>query len=348
MVDLPPLAVKQLLVVCPSWVGDVVMATPTLRALRNHFTHSRITASIRPSVASVLEDCPWIDDVVIQQHRCAVRSGLAIRRHVHQPIDLAVILPNSFRIAMMTLISGARHRVGYRRDGRGALLTHRLEPRKQGRKYTPYPVLRSYLELAQSIGCNVTDRSMALFTREADDQRAAQLLGPHSGPSVLLNPGAKYGSAKMWPAARYAAVANALIEQAGARVLVNGSPAERRVLDEVHAASRHTLIDLPQLGSDLRLLKSIVRQCDLMITNDTGPRHFAAALGRPVITIFGPTHRVWSQIDCAHETQVQLDVDCGPCQLKVCPLDHRCMTGIGPEVIIQHALRMLQSKAGVG
>ena len=348
MLDLPPQSIKQLLVVMPSWVGDVVMATPTLRTLRQRFAGAHITASVRPNVASVLDGCPWVDDIVPQPHRSAVITGRALRKHIGKRIDLAMILPNSFRTAVLGFASGAKDRVGYSRDGRGWLLTHGLRPRRASGKFTPYPVLRYYLEMAEAVGCHVSDRTMALFTRREDDARAKQMIGSHDGPVVLLNPGAKYGAAKMWPPDRFAAVADALIEQIHARVLVNGSPNERQVLDEVHAAAKHALIDLPGLGSDLRLLKSIVKLVDLMITNDTGPRHFAAALGTPVITIFGPTHRQWSEIDFADETQIQLDVECGPCQLKLCPLDHRCMTGIGADMITDHAMKELNRSTGGG
>ncbi|MCC6579122.1 MAG: glycosyltransferase family 9 protein, partial [Phycisphaeraceae bacterium] len=138
--------------------------------------------------------------------------------------------------------------------------------------------------------------------------------------------------------------ADALHSRYGAAVAVSGSPRERDILDQVLAAARTSLIDLPRLGVDLRLLKSIIKLGRLMITNDTGPRHVAAAFGVPVLTIFGPTDPAWTRIDFPFERQVRVDVFCGPCQKKKCPLDHRCMKLVTPDMVVERSAELLQAQ----
>ena len=132
-----------------------------------------------------------------------------------------------------------------------------------------------------------------------------------------------------------------IVEERGATVLVSGSPAERAIVREVVGAMRHPAADLTASGLTLGGLKDVVRRCDLMVTNDTGPRHLAAAFGVPVVTVFGPTDPAWTVIDFAAERQVMEPVFCGPCQLKECPLDHRCMTRIAPDRVYREAAALL-------
>ncbi len=339
---------RRLLIVLPTWVGDVVMATPTLRALRDWSPQAHIAYLVKPYAEPVIDACPWCDEVIADAGKGLVSLARRLRA---ARFDTAVLLPNSFRSALLVRLAGIGQRVGYDRDGRGWLLTDRLKPRREGRRFVPSPVLPYYLALARHLGADPCDRRMQLFTRPEDDAAADRLLGeagvePGRGPLVMLNPGGRYGQAKLWHAERFAATADRLIAQRGARVLVNGSPAERKGLDEVHAAAEHELIDLPSRGGTLKLLKSLVRRCDLMITNDTGPRHIAAALDVPVVTVFGPTWPQWTTIDFADERIVRVDVPCGPCQLKVCPMPQRlCMDRLSVAMVMSAATELLDRRA---
>ncbi len=336
-----------LLVVLPTWVGDVVMATPTLRSLRRALPRAHIAGLVRRGAAAVLDPCDLLDDLLVVRREASIRQTAKVV--AAEDFDTALLLPNSFRSAATVRLAGVRRRIGYARDGRGWLLTDRLTPRREGGRYTPVSAIDYYLALAGRIGGTTDDRVLGLQTHPVDDAEAEKLLrraAPGEGPLVLLNPGGSYGAAKLWPARRFAAVADALITERRARVVVNGSPAERRVLDAVHGAAHNALVDLPAQGGDLRLLKSIVKRCDLMITNDTGPRHFAAALGVPVVTVFGPTDPRWAAIDCERERIIREDVFCGPCQLKVCPIDHRCMTRVTVPHVLEAALAMLDDGPG--
>jgi heptosyltransferase-2 len=354
MADRPdPNRIARVLIVMPTWLGDTVMATPTLRALRGLYPRARLTGLIRRNLRPLVEATPWLDRIITVRPHSPVRARgsaavlpLSARLRAAS-CDLAILLPNSFRSALLARLAGIPRRVGYERDGRGFLLTDRLAPPRAGAHFIPVSTRDYYLEIARYLGAADIDPALQIFTRPEDDARADALLrGAGFDPAggrrlVLLNPGANYGAAKLWPAERFAAVADRCGAELGCTVAVSGAPNERPILDRVHAAARAPIIDLPALGMDLRLLKSIVRRCSLMVTNDTGPRHMAAALGVPVVTVFGPTDPAWTQIGFAGERQVMVTVDCGPCQKKTCPLDHRCMTRIEPGMVFACAAELL-------
>ena len=171
--------------------------------------------------------------------------------------------------------------------------------------------------------------------------------GPHGGPLVVLNPGANYGSAKCWPPEYYAQLADALVERFGARVVASLGPKEREIADRLAAAARRP-IDIfvdPPLG--LGPLKALVRRCDLLITNDTGPRHFAAAFSVPVVTIFGSSDPAWTETRFAKERMVMLKLDCQPCMERTCPLKHHdCMRRLLPAMVLEKAEELLAAWSG--
>jgi heptosyltransferase-2 len=168
--------------------------------------------------------------------------------------------------------------------------------------------------------------------------------GAGKPPLILLNPGAQYGSAKCWPAEYFVTLADRLVEELGATILISGAPRERRIIEAIGRSMRHAPVDLLSKGSTLGTLKEIVRRCDLMITNDTGPRHIAAAFDVPVVTLFGPTHPEWTEINFAKERKLAVKVFCGPCQKKTCPLDHRCMIRLTPPMVYDAALQLLPQR----
>lgn len=343
----------------PSWIGDAVMATPTLRALKNLWPQVHVSVLAREPVRPVLDACPWIDRILTVRHP---RKGMADTRRVGPfplaarlaagKFDTAVLLPNSFRTALLARMAGIPRRIGYDRDGRGFLLTDRLLPMRTMGKYVPVPTRDYYLGISRYLGSVNPDPTMQLFTRPEDDRRAEDLLrsagfDTQHGRLVLLNPGANYGEAKMWAPERFAAVAQKCATEFGATIAVTGAPKERAILERLIASTKTPVLDLPKLGVDLSILKSIIRRASLMITNDTGPRHMAAALGVPVVTVFGPTDPAWTEIEFALERKVRVDLDCSPCQKKICPLkntpdDHRCMKDVTPDMVFHEASALLR------
>jgi len=348
--------VERLLIVMPSPLGDAVMALPTLRALRSLFGTAHLTALVRTTSRPIIDGCPWVDRVVtLRPRRKGMPDGrrnrptVLARRLAAGRFDMAVLLPNSFRTALLARMAGISRRVGYDRDGRGFLLTDRLLPRRGRAGYIPVPTRDYYLGIARYLGSIEPDTTLQLFTRTNHDVQADQILaesgyGPTDDrPLILISPGASYGDAKMWYPDRFATIADRCARELNAVIAVTGAPNERKILDRVIAEASVPVLDLPQLGINLTLLKSVVRRSRLVITNDTGPRHMAAAFNVPVVTIFGPTDPAWTHIDFEHERQVMVNVFCGPCQKKKCPLDHRCMTQISPDMVFEKAAELITS-----
>jgi len=317
----------------PNWIGDLVMATPAIRALRQHFGKARILGVCRPYVKDILEGSDWLDKVY-----CLDRQGPWSNRWPvlswnlrHEQIDLAILFPNSFRSAFVAWLAGSKRRLGFNRHLRGPLLTDWFESQRdaQGR-FKPCPIIDDYNRLAQAAGCPWPGHRMQLFTTAANEQAADQVwdifdLGKDE-EVICLNPGAAFGSAKHWHTPDFATLAKNLADQRGSRVLVLCGPQERELSRQIaRLAARPTVHALADETLSLGLTKALVRRSNLLVTTDSGPRHFAAAFDRPVITLFGPTHIEWTDTYFDKAVHLQKKVPCGPCQKRVCPLDHRCM-----------------------
>jgi heptosyltransferase-2 len=344
----------------PGWVGDAVMATPALRALRDHFAGARMIGVLKPYIAGVLEGSDWFDEQLPYQGRGWFGGLFPLAAELRRrAIDLAVLFSNSFRAGLAAWLSRCRRRVGYARHGRSWLLTDVLSPVRDRRgRLTPSPVLDAYNMLTERVGCPWPGHRMELYTTPADET-AADRVWERAGfdvprEVVVLNPGAAFGAAKHWPSEYFVALARDLVRARRCGVLVLCGPAEaalaRRIaiaadLPNVVALSDVTAPVCPDMPSlSLGLSKGIVRRADLLVTTDSGPRHFAAAFDRPVISLFGPTHIAWTETYYARALHLQRKVDCGPCQRRVCPLDHRCMTGLTPGEVFAAALRLLPAR----
>lgn len=298
---------ERLLVVLPTWFGDILMATPTLRALKRLWPDTNLSVLVRENLTELVEGLPCIDEVVPMMKKGKGASAFRLANRLGKlKYDTAILLPNSFRSAALVSMAGIPRRIGYERDGRGVLLTDKLIPRREGRQFLPVPTLDYYLSIVHYLGGEAYDgdQLMEVATRPEDDKRAASLLAGAKGrPVVLLNPGAQK-EFKRWPAERFAQLAARCSNELGCAVAVTGSPDERDVLARVTGAATTTIIDLPKAGMNVRLLKSVTKQCALMVTNDTGPRHLAAACDTPLVTLFGPTTPEWTEIGYAKERQV--------------------------------------------
>ncbi len=355
-----PMAVPQrILIVQPSWVGDAVMATPALRAIRELFPQAHISYLMRRYVKELYSGMPWADRMLsYRTGKTKSKTGkgmfdLAGRLRAGK-FDLAILLPNSFKSALFCKMANIPRIFGYERDGRGFLLTDRLLPVKHKGKFVPSPMINTYLGLARYLGSRSRDLKMELFVTDPD-RRGAAVVFQRSGldpaldrpaaagrpPLILLNPGAQYGAAKLWKAEYFAALADRFVADLGATVLLSSAPRERAIVESIRKQMKHDAVDLSTAGMTLGSLKEIVRRCDLMVTNDTGPRHIAAAMNVPVVTVFGPTHPEWTEIFYPRERQVSVKVFCGPCQKKICPLDHRCMTQVTPAMVWDASLQLL-------
>jgi heptosyltransferase II len=288
----------------PSWVGDAVMATPALRALRGELPETWLLGVMRPGLDELLAGTPWLNEMLVDDLRGLLgpwRVARQIRRFEPQ---MGVLLPNSFRSALALRLSGTPVRAGYNRDGRGMLLTHRITPPDRAR---PLPAVRYYIDLmSAALGTSDIDPRLELATTDEERQAADALLHDLNGPYVLLNPGANRAD-KRWPAERFAAVGDALAKRHGLHVVVNASPRERDVAERIIAASRvGGAANLAERGVTLGSLKAVIERAAILITNDTGPRHIAAALGTPVVTLFGPTDHRWTTLPLSHAAKERI------------------------------------------
>jgi heptosyltransferase-2 len=337
-------------VFCPNLIGDTVMATPTFRALRQGFPDETIVGVIKPKVAPTLEGSPWFDDWIFFDPKSTNRlhrTTAVIRRLRAEAFQLAVLLPNTFRSAWVAWMGNIATRVGYARHARGLLLSHRLhEPRQAGRRI-PTPIVESYLRLARQIGRRADSLRIELFTTAQDEaaaEAAFHTLGLTEGRRVVcLNTGGAFGPAKSWPTPYFAELARRLAEHADVSILVLCGPDEREPAREIaRVADCPRVTSLADQPLSIGLSKACVRRSALLITTDSGPRHFAAAFNTPVITLFGPTHIAWTRTYHPQAWHILHRVPCGPCQKRVCPEGHhRCMRELSPESVFRAALRVL-------
>jgi lipopolysaccharide heptosyltransferase II len=333
----------------PNWIGDLAMATPAIRALRQQYAQARMVAVCKPYVTGLLDGSPWFDEIVHldakgpwSQRWLSVAWKLRCRG-----IDLAVLFPNSFHSAWVARLAGCKRRIGFVRYGRGWLLTDRLDPRVDAEgRIQPAPVIDDYNLLAQTAGCPAPGHRLELFTTAADDIAADAVwtkFGLRTDAEVIcLNPGAAFGAAKYWESEYFARLAQDLVDRRGSQVLVLCGPGERDLARHIATlADRQAVHSIADQPLSLGLTKALLRRTTLLITTDSGPRHIASAFGRPVVTLFGPTHIAWTETYDPRSVHLQKQVPCGPCQKRICPLDHRCMKELTPAEVFDAAEELL-------
>ncbi|KAA0213114.1 lipopolysaccharide heptosyltransferase II [bacterium] len=342
---------RNVVVRAPNALGDLIMATPAFARLAAHYTPEHVSLICLPAGVSLLQGNDWFRELIAYDRAGSHRGFGGGRRFVKEirarSFDLGIILPNSFGSAWQMMRAGVKNRVGYFKEGRGWLL-HAGRPREhdaQGR-FVPKYTGQYFMDLLDVIGLPRTPLVPRLPVSENERSGAAEFLarqGLNRGPLVILAPGAAFGPSKLWPPERFAQVADALASQ-GAAVLVSYGPGEEDTLNALQAAARAPLVTTQ--GMSLGVLKAVYAQAALVISNDTGPRHLAVALGRPVLTLMGPNDPRYSALPQVERGEViRVEVDCAPytqpCQLKECPIDHRCMKGIEVTRVLEAARRWL-------
>jgi heptosyltransferase-2 len=346
----------------PNWVGDVIMATPALRAL--HKLAGRdgsLVGIMRPYVAEVLAGSFWITEQVIYNkppNRIAMADKEAYSRLRAARLDCVVLLTNSLRTAWLAWRSGAQERIGYVGDMRAWLLTKRLKKKRKLSRTACRPTMDAYLELAAAAGCPPEPPRMELATT-TEDERAADTIWRHlrlpSGERVVvLNPGGAYGSAKHWPAEHFAALARKLATAHDLHVLINCGPVERPIAREIVAKSGDPrVVSLAEMSHlPIGLTKACIRRSRLLVTTDSGPRFIGMAFQRPVVTLFGPTDSRMTDTHYENETCLSLSLECQPCMKRECPLGHhRCLRELTPEqvyaAIVPHLVSATVSGGGL-
>jgi heptosyltransferase-2 len=241
----------------------------------------------------------------------------------------------------------AKHRIGYLRDLRGCLLTDGVaRPTQPDGTFRPTYMVDYYLGLCEHLGLQPGDRRTELSYSSTDRRKVRAILRRKDvdpdAPLFLVHATAGYGPSKLWPARYFARLADLLSQQFGAQICGIGDPAARETIQRIHNIARRRVHDLTTCGIDLHLLKALVALSDLMVTTDSGPRHYGVALNVPTVCVMGPTSPDYSTSNRPNDHIVRVEVPCGPCQKKFCATDHRCMEEISPEMVLDTCRRALE------
>lgn len=341
-------------VIMPRWVGDAVMATPALRALRTHFPEARITGAMRPVIGDLLAGTPWLDDsIAYDRHRRdpACSFAAAVRGLRAARPDLAVILPNSLSSAALAWRGGARRRVGAAGHWRRWLLTDAVPPHRDDRgRITIVPPPQAFMDVVAAVGVPPGPLGVELTATPAElaaaDAAIAAIFPGRTGPLIVLNDNSASGTARAWGTEKLAGLARWLAERVPqARILVHCGPADREqaraaVAQAAHpaVAGLHDIAELP-----IGLSKGVFARAALAVSSDSGPRHIAAAFGVPTVALIGPTDPRLGRSDPERCVEIRRDLACSPCGKPECPLGHHdCLRLVTVDEVGRAALDLLE------
>ena len=337
---------QNIIIFCPNWVGDVVMATPFFDSIRSNYPNAVITCVVRKYVKGVIEDCPWFDRLIPCNDK-TIKGFFKVLREIRSiKPDISILLSNSFRSALLARLGFSRKVFGYRRGGRSLLLTGGPEPAADKNGYLPMPMQDYYMQICKWMHLDISAAvKPALFISESLKKKGKRLFvkyGIEQNDMLIgINPGAKFGSSKCWPPVYFARLAELLIKKWDCKILLFTGPGEDIIAETIIKESSAKIINTGPDKVDLALLKYLVQNCSLLITNDTGPRHYAVALDVPVLVIMGPTDHRYTSANLEKTLVLRKDLDCSPCHKPVCPKGHECMLLITPENVLQAAKHLL-------
>jgi heptosyltransferase-2 len=353
MKDLDRNNIKRIVVRGTNWVGDAVMTIPALRELRRLFPEAQLTLATRPWAEALFRDADYLNEVLVYDRQGLGTFFEQVQQWKKRRFDLAVLFQNAFEAALLPVLARVPYRIGYATEKRSFLLTHPLAlPEWRSSKHEIF----FYLNIVAALERVVDGKPRSVEDYQPD---ISLQIGRHDGSSaaafladrgvrensavVALCPGSINSRAKRWPAERFARLGDLLIDS-GAQVLLMGSASELEVSNEVVSRMRNQPIVLTG-STTLAEAVGILGAADLLITNDTGPAHIAAALGRPTLVIFGPTNPLTTQPFSSKAEIIRQPPDCAPCMLRDCPIDHRCMTAISPEEVFSRAQTILAERS---
>ncbi|MGE0127459.1 MAG: lipopolysaccharide heptosyltransferase II [Blastocatellales bacterium] len=343
-----------------NWIGDAVMTTPALERLRSSFPQSHIALLATPRTAGLFESSLFVDEVIEYRRR---EDGVSVFLRTMKLLrarrfDLAVLFQNAFEAALLAWLGSAPVRIGFAAQGRSLLLTHGLH---SGLRHRNRHQIHDYLDIVaecervclgenpQSQISNPLSSPLPFLTASPTARQAAESLlrgfgvNSNSHPLVALNAGATNSRAKCWPEDRFATLADQLVDALNARIVFIGAASERDGAERIiQQMKRQGAVNLAGKTSMAELIGAL-EACDLLVSNDTGPAHVSAALGRPTLTIFGPTNEFETAPTGPRAELIRAKgVECARCMLRDCPIDHRCMTRIAPSEVFERALKLLE------
>ena len=330
-----------ILIRATNWVGDAVMSIPALRAIRDLYPSSRITVLARPSVAELYGREDFADQVLLCHDR-GIRARLRLASELRaQGFDCAILLPNSFDAALLAWLARIPRRVGYDRDARRFLLTEAIPVPASG-SIPPHQRFY-YLELLRRAGFLEALPDCPEIRLQADPSAGRELFrsfGLGANRIIGVSPGAAFGSAKRWLPERFAEAASALTLEHDAEVAVFGTPSEAELCASVTRSigtRAHNLAGRTSLAQFLDLAAA----CLAFLTNDSGAMHIVSAAGVPTIAVFGPTDHLSTGPSAPLARIVRTPVECSPCLLRECPIDHRCMTRVATDTVVAEVRQLV-------
>jgi heptosyltransferase-2 len=342
----------EILIRAANWVGDAIMTTPVIRAVRKNYPQARITVLAKPWVIPVYEHNPYLDQIMVYDNDGRHKRGwgtLLLSNDLRSKrFDLAVLMQNAFEAALISFLGGVKERLGYNTDARGILLNRavKMDPvLKKGH------LIDYYIHILKGAGLKTDGRHLDLFLADTDRQAATALLTENrfdfSKPLIGINPGATGGTAKRWFPDRYAALAKALSGKYGVRILIFGGPGDYTLGETIRKKSEDSCINIAGKTS-LGQAFALIERCSLFVTNDSGLMHAAAALNINQVAVIGSTDFVATAPANENSTMVREDLPCSPCLKDTCPIDHRCMDRISVEMVMQACQSFLEKAADHG
>jgi heptosyltransferase-2 len=342
---LVPEKVENILIRGTNWIGDVIMTLPAIGSVRKTFPSAKISVLAKPWVAEIYKICPDVDEIIIY-NRPGVHDGITgIYRLAgelkSQGFDMAILLQNAIEAAIIAWLAGIPIRAGYNSDGRGLLLTHSVKRTNEIRKVHQ---VYYYLEMLKALGFQSAESDIRLKLNDDYLKITDNILEQHDVKKnsllVGIAPGATYGPAKMWFPERFSAVADKLVNDFSARVMLFGSSGDSKRANLVQQHSKNDLINIAGKTS-LKEAIALIARCNLFISNDSGLMHLAGALGIPLVAIFGSTNPVTTSPMGEKSVVIYKDVPCSPCLKKICPTDFRCMDLISEDDVYDAAKNIL-------
>ena len=348
---------KNILILMPNPMGDAILATCALNHLRCALPNTRITLLANQTVCDILEHHPAANQLLTFPNNNSKKWKILPTANWLKTFqfDAVILLPNSFRTALLARLAGIKTRIGYNRDRRGLLLTNHLSPVKIKKAYAPIPMIEYYHSLidhalkhfSQPLSPDKNNQ-LELHTGPDDQRQADQLLKhwklSHTDRLAIFVPGGAFGPSKWWPTENFAQLATQLHQQ-GLKILLLCAPneTETKIAKEIISKTDVPLYSLHDQNLPLGTIKELIKRATIVIANDTGPCHIAAAFGTPLVTLFGPTDPRWTHTGYDREIRLSVKVDCGPCQKPICTTDHRCLELITPDQVAAAARTLMKS-----
>ena len=338
---------QRILVRSTNWLGDAVMSTPALAAVRETYPTAHIALLANQLVGQLLQNHPALDQLIIfdrkGEHRGITGRLRLARQLATERFEQAIILPNSFDSALVPWLARIPYRLGKASDGRSLLLTDRFHDRSacEAEHETDY-----YLRLLAHFNIHGSAIEPSLYTSAQEDRWAQELLAGYGivkGPLIGINAGASFGSAKRWYPDRFAEVARQLADTWQAQIVLFGGPDEIELVGAIEEALQGTCLNMAG-KTTVRQLMALIKRCSFFVTNDSGPMHIAAAFGVPLVAIFGPTDHIGTAPRSNKAVIVRQPFDCAPCKLRACPTDHRCMEAVTVDQVVEAAKKLHQTK----